>query len=132
MNRFLLRRETDVGIAIVGVGARARELGFSPDKIERLSTAVSELANNIIKYSPKFGGDIVVRDCKNVNGRPRLIIQARDNGPGIKNIELALKEHYSSSGTLGLGLPSVRRIVDSFNIVSIPDEGTVVTIEMHG
>lgn len=132
MDRFVVRRESDIGIAIVGIGARARELGFSPEQIDRLSTAVSELANNIVKYSSQTGGDIVVKSCEREAGRINLVIQARDNGPGIKDIDLALKDHYSSSGTLGLGLPGVRRIVDEFAIISEPGIGTVVTIQMHG
>jgi serine/threonine-protein kinase RsbT len=132
MDRFIVRKESDIGIAIVGVASKARALGFSSDQIGRISTAISELGNNIVKYSSRSGGDIVVRDCKQVNGMLRLVVLARDNGPGITDIELALKDHYSSSGTLGLGLPGVRRIVDAFNIISDPGVGTVVTIEMHG
>jgi serine/threonine-protein kinase RsbT len=131
MDRFIVRRESDIGIAIVGAGAKARALGFSSDQIDRLSTAVSELSNNIIKYSSRSGGDIVIRDCKPVDGRLRLVVQARDNGPGINDIKLALQDHYSSGGTLGLGLPGVKRIVDAFSIISEPGVGTVVTIEIH-
>jgi serine/threonine-protein kinase RsbT len=58
------------------------------------------------------------------------VVQVRDNGPGIPDLDKALTDHYSTSGTLGLGLPGVRRIVDSFSIVSEPGRGTVVTIGM--
>lgn len=129
MERFIIRRETDVGIAVVATQARARELGFNRSDIDRLATAVSELARNIIKYAPDQGGDIVLTDQSGVKGL-RLSVEARDNGPGIADLEAALQEHFSTSGSLGLGLPGVKRLMDEFSIVSIPGRGTVVSIAL--
>lgn len=55
-------------------------------------------------------------------------IVAEDNGPGIADISSALRDHFSSSGTLGLGLPGVRRMVDSFDIRSAVGQGTTVRV----
>lgn len=130
MERFVILRESDIGIAVVGVRARARLLGFSAPQLDRLATAVSELARNIVKYSRTSGGDILLRDEIH-NNRLRLVLQARDNGPGIDDVEQALCDHYSSSGTLGLGLPGVRRLMDSLSIQTVPGAGTVVTATLE-
>jgi len=130
MQRFIVLRESDIGIAVVGVQARAKALGFNSSGIDKLATAVSELARNIIKYCPHSGGDILLHERRCEAGL-ELVVQARDNGPGIENLELALSDHFSSSGSLGLGLPGVRRIVDQFAISSVPGAGTVVTISLQ-
>lgn len=131
MERFLVHSESDIVIAVVGVQARVRALGFTESQVNKLGTAVSELARNIVKYASPKGGDIVFRE-ENQGPRKRVLIEARDNGPGIANLEQAMSDHFSSSGTLGLGLPGVKRIVDEFNIISVADTGTVVTISMVG
>lgn len=126
MERFVICRESDIGIAVVGIRARARLLGFSTPQLDRLTTAVSELARNIVKYGGDGGGDILLHE-EILNNRLRLCVQARDNGAGIDDVAMALRDHYSSSGTLGLGLPGVKRLMDSLSIQSIPGAGTVVT-----
>ena len=131
MERFMVQRDSDIGIAVVGIQSIARHLGFESDQISRLATAVSELATNIVKYSPECGGDLVVSLEESKQGKVQLKVQARDNGPGISDIEQALMDHYSSSSTLGLGLPGVKRIVDEFDIVSKSGEGTVVCISVE-
>lgn len=130
MERFTIALESDIGIAVVGVQAQARRLGFTQDQIDRLGTAVSELARNIVKYAGCRGGDIVCQE--EPRGQTlRLVVQARDNGPGIDDISRALSDHYSSSGSLGLGLPGVKRIMDECEVVSIVGSGTVVTIALQ-
>ena len=125
MERFAIRRESDVTMAVLGVQSYARHLGLPEHTIARLSTAVSELANNIVKYCSGCGGDVII---ETTDSEAFLSVQVRDNGPGIGDLKLAMQDHYSTSGTLGLGLPGVRRIVDRFGIVSVPGEGTVVSI----
>lgn len=139
LERVQIRRDGDIGIAIVTVRARAQALGFSEDRQDRLCTAVSELARNIVKYAGSSGGDLLVLDWPDRQDREQiqgLVIQARDNGPGIPDVTRALREHYSSGGSLGLGLPGVQRLVDEFEIISEPrgsssTGGTVVTIRMR-
>jgi serine/threonine-protein kinase RsbT len=127
MDRFPIRTEVDIAITIVAVQACARNLGFDQNKIDRIAISVSELTRNIIKYSRLRGGDLVVLQERR-HDQLRLVLQARDNGPGIADLDAALQNHVSSSGSLGLGLPGVKRLADQFAIVSEPGEGTVVTV----
>ena len=105
--------------------AMALELGFSASDSTLLATAISELARNIVSYAGQ--GEIVLRATQN-SGSPGVTVIARDDGPGIPSIEQALRDGYSTSGSLGLGLPGVRRLVDEFEIASEVGRGTTVTI----
>lgn len=88
----------------------------------RLATVVSELATNIVKYGTR--GDI--RLTRLASPRPGVEVQAVDEGPGIADVSRALQDHYSTSGTLGLGLPGVKRMTDELVIDTGP-RGTTVT-----
>ncbi|MGH8198251.1 MAG: ATP-binding protein [Steroidobacteraceae bacterium] len=103
--------------------ALAGELGFSTAQATLIAAVISELARNIIEYAGR--GEIVLRP----DGAAGMIVSASDNGPGITDLQAALRSGYSTSGGLGLGLPGVRRIADSFEIESGPG-GTVVTLAM--
>jgi serine/threonine-protein kinase RsbT len=61
-------------------------------------------------------------------GARGIEVEVLDQGPGIADCEAAMTDHYSSGGTLGLGLPSVKRMMDEFSLVSAPGEGTRVTV----
>jgi serine/threonine-protein kinase RsbT len=103
----------------------AAQLGFSAGEATLVATAISELARNIVQYAGN--GDILLRST--VNGvRSGIVVVARDRGPGIADLERAVRSGYSTSGGLGLGLPGVRRIVDDFQIVSNRQDGTTVTV----
>jgi serine/threonine-protein kinase RsbT len=99
----------------------ASDMGFTPSEATLIAAAISELARNIVKYAGH--GEIVMRS----DADGMLFVIAQDNGPGIPDIQLALRPGYSTSGGLGLGLAGVRRIADHFEIVSNP-KGTVVTL----
>ncbi|MDB4973494.1 MAG: rsbT [Myxococcaceae bacterium] len=103
----------------------SRELGLVDQT--KLITAGSELSRNILKYARPAGGrlqvDFIKRDC-----RRGLRAVFTDRGPGIPDLELALKDGYSTGGSLGLGLPGARRLVDEFSITSVLGEGTTITI----
>jgi serine/threonine-protein kinase RsbT len=103
----------------------AEQLGFSASEATLVATAISELARNIVLYAGT--GEIVI---ERINGADRsgLSIVARDRGPGITDIKLAVGQGYSTSGGLGLGLPGVRRIMDEFDVESEPGHGTTVTV----
>jgi serine/threonine-protein kinase RsbT len=105
--------------------AIAAELGFSATDLTLIATAISELARNIVRYAKQ--GEIRLQAINTSNGRCGLLVEARDEGPGIPNIARALQDGYSTSGGLGLGLPGTRRLMDEFEIVSEPDSGTVIT-----
>ncbi len=103
----------------------AEKLGFSTSEATLVSTAISELARNIVSYARR--GEIQVSTIYNGNKRGIHIV-ARDEGPGITDISLAMREGYSTSGGLGIGLPGVRRIMDEFDIASDLGRGTTITI----
>jgi len=105
--------------------ALAERLGFTAGEATLVATAISELARNIVQYAGK--GDIVLRSADN-GGRRGIVVVARDHGPGIGDVKMAVQSGYSTSGGLGLGLPGVRRIVDDFQVVSERHLGTTVTV----
>jgi len=103
----------------------AGQLGFQHSDLTLVATAISELARNILRYARR--GEIVLRRAED-GGVPGIVIIARDEGPGIPDLNRAMEPGYSTAGGLGLGLPGVRRIMDEFEIVSEVGHGTVVTV----
>ena len=114
------------------VGARqkgrtiAAELGFSSADATLIATAISELARNIVSYARR--GEIKLRTIQN-SVRQGIMVIASDQGPGIPDVAQALRDGFSTSGILGLGLPGVRRLMDEFEIASKPGQGTTVTVK---
>lgn len=104
----------------------AAELGFSSVQLTLIATAISELARNILLYAKH--GEIILRATQN-SDRPGVVVIARDEGPGIADLKQALHIGYSTSGSLGLGLPGVRRLMSEFEIQSEPGKGTTVTVK---
>lgn len=104
----------------------AREVGFGDVDQVRIVTAISELARNVVLYAPS--GVIKIgqfsEDCKT-----GLLVSASDNGPGVKDVNLALQDGYSTSGGLGNGLPGVRRLMDEIKIETSQGEGTQVIVK---
>ena len=123
--RVTIRGESDVVRAIVQANSMSRAAQFQSVDQSRIATAVSELARNILKYAGH--GEILLRLVVG-EARRGMEIVAEDNGPGIADTERALADHFSSSGTLGLGLPGVQRMMDEFDLASAPGAGTRVTI----
>jgi len=103
----------------------AGKLGFQQSDLTLVATAISELARNIVRYARR--GEIILRQAQD-GGVPGIVIIARDEGPGIPDVNRAMEPGYSTAGGLGLGLPGVRRIMDKFEIVSEVGHGTVVTV----
>jgi serine/threonine-protein kinase RsbT len=104
----------------------ASKLGFSSTDLTLIATAISELARNIMMYAKE--GEIVVRLVRSPE-RQGITVIARDKGPGIADIRQTLQDGYSTSRSLGLGLPGVRRLMDEFEMESQIGLGTVVTIK---
>lgn len=103
----------------------ALKLGFSPGSATLLATAISELARNILQYAGE--GEIVMQMLD--RGRDQgLMVLARDRGPGIADLSMAMEDGYSTAGRLGLGLPGVRRLMDEFQIESGVGTGTLVRV----
>ncbi|MFI5093489.1 MAG: anti-sigma regulatory factor [Candidatus Acidiferrum sp.] len=106
--------------------ALAIELGFSTGDATLIATAISELARNIVSYARR--GEITLKVIQASN-RQGISILASDSGPGIRDIRQAMRDGFSTSGSLGLGLPGVRRLMDEFDIASEPGRGTIVTVK---
>ena len=118
--------DRDVVSARQQARAVALESGFSTSEATLIATAISELARNIVSYATQ--GSVTLRRVNGANGAGGLTIIASDSGPGIADIAQALRDGYSSSGGLGLGLPGVKRLMDEFDIVSQAGQGTTVTV----
>ncbi len=118
-----IRSESDIVAARQKGRQIAADLGFRATDTILVATVISELARNIVRYAK--AGDIILEKTENgsTNG---IAITARDDGPGIWNIERAMQVGYSTSGGLGLGLPGVRRLMDEFEVISKVGEGTTV------
>jgi serine/threonine-protein kinase RsbT len=133
MNGIVVAEETRVAIASDRAVVEARQhgralavkLGFSPGGATLLATAISELARNILQYAGQ--GEIVMRPLDRP-GDQGLSVIARDHGPGIADVNMAMEDGYSTSGRLGLGLPGVRRLMDEFEIASAVGTGTTVRV----
>jgi serine/threonine-protein kinase RsbT len=106
--------------------ARAIELGFSSGDATLIATAISELARNIVAYAKK---GLITLQVVNGSNRQGISVTASDDGPGIPDIRQALRDGFSTSGSLGLGLPGVRRLMDEFEITSQPGRGTTVVVK---
>ncbi|MEN6460607.1 MAG: anti-sigma regulatory factor [Syntrophomonas sp.] len=118
-----INTEADIVVARQTARELARELGFSATDQAKIATAVSELARNIVVYAQK--GEIICRIL--LNGKRRGIeIIARDQGPGIVNIEMALTDGVSTSNGLGIGLPGAKRLMGELHIESASGQGTSI------
>ena len=104
----------------------AAALGFRMLDQTRLATVASELARNIIKYAVR--GRLIAQPTEDPNGRQALRLIFEDHGPGIPNIEEAMRDGFSTGHSLGKGLPGSKRLVDEFKIESEIGQGTCVTV----
>jgi len=121
-----INSDTDVVAARQKGRELAAELGFVSTDSTLLATAISELARNIVRYA-KYG-EIFIAPVQS-GDRVGITVVARDKGPGIANISVAMQDGFSTSGGLGLGLPGVKRLMDEFHLVSDANTGTTVTIK---
>lgn len=114
---------------VVRVRQRVRDvavrLGFSLVDQTKLVTAASELARNTLVYG--LGGAMRMEVVTN-GRREGLRLTFEDHGPGIADVELAMKPGYTTGTGLGLGLSGARRLSDEFELTSRPGEGTRVVI----
>jgi serine/threonine-protein kinase RsbT len=103
----------------------AEQNGFSGTDLTFIATAISEIARNIVSYAGT--GEITLRPADD-GSRRGIVVIARDEGPGVRDISLAMRDGFSTSNGLGLGLPGCRRLMDYFEISSEPGQGTTVTM----
>lgn len=123
--RLLIKSDPDIVLARQRVRAVASDLGFSSTDQTLIATAVSELTRNILSYAKE--GELVVRTVEGL-GRSGIEIVAEDNGPGIADVDAAMRDGYSTGGGLGLGLPGTKRLVDEFFLETRVNEGTRITV----
>jgi serine/threonine-protein kinase RsbT len=120
-----IRSDADIVSARQQGRSLAATIGFTATDATLIATAISELARNIVLYAGQ--GEVMIRDVE-TNQRKGIMIVARDSGPGIRSIDDVLRDGYSTSGGLGLGLPGVKRLMDEFAIESELRRGTAVTV----
>ena len=121
-----LRIEADIARARLAARDLCQALGASPLVVQKLATIVSELARNIISYAGR--GQLAIRQCG--PARRCVHVEARDQGPGIGNLEEILGGRYKSRSGLGLGILGTKRLADQFRIDSSP-AGTRVEVEVN-
>jgi serine/threonine-protein kinase RsbT len=125
-----LRIPVTADVDVVNARQKGRELaaqaGFSSGDQTVIAAAISEIARNILNYAKR--GEVLL--SVETNGdKQGVVIVARDQGPGIPDVDRALEDGYSTSGGLGLGLPGARRLMDDFNVSSKVGQGTTVTMK---
>lgn len=110
--------------AVMAATRLAAEVGLGAIDRQRVATAVSELARNVLRYAVR--GEVHLRAVEGAGGRRGVELEVRDEGPGIADPEAAMQDHVSSTDSLGLGLPGVRRLMDEFELRTAVGRGTVV------
>jgi serine/threonine-protein kinase RsbT len=123
-----IESDADVVTARQQARAMAGDLDLTSTDQTLLATAISEVARNITTYAKR--GEVLLSVVHDDSGREGIQVIARDQGPGIENLDLAMQDGYTSGGGLGLGLPGARRLVDDFHIETAPGQGTTVTLVM--
>ena len=124
--RVRIQSSADIVTARQEGRSMAAMLGFTNTTLTIIATAISEVARNIVEYAKE--GEITIAPVGNgvVRG---LQIVARDQGPGIVDLETAMRDGYSTSKSLGMGLPGAKRLMDEFEIRSAIGEGTTITMK---
>lgn len=124
-SRVTIQRDGD----IIAARQRGRDLaaqaGFSGSDLTIIATAISEIARNIIVFAQR--GEVSLSVIER-SGRRGVLIVAEDQGPGIPDIEQAMRDGFSTGKSLGLGLPGAKRLMDEFEIVSEVGKGTTITM----
>ena len=124
--KLQISETSDVAYAALDAKNYARDLGFSIADQYTIATAVSELAQNIVKYAD-FGhlSFKTIQKGSDVG----MEVLAKDSGPGIENIKHAMTDKFSTGGTMGVGLPGTKRLMDDFHVTSAPGQGTEVIVK---
>jgi serine/threonine-protein kinase RsbT len=118
--------DTDVVTARTVGRELAAHIGFSRGDQTVIAAAISEIARNILTYART--GEVRIR-TESDGESSAVVIVARDQGPGIADIEKAMQDGWTTSGGLGLGLSGSKRLMDEFDIVSGPGRGTIITMK---
>lgn len=120
-----INHEADI-VAARQIGRElSNEAGFTPTDITLIATAISEVARNILVYAQY--GEVRLRLVTD-HGVEGVEVIASDSGPGIADVHQAMQDGFSTGGSLGLGLPGARRLMDEFSITSQVGKGTTITM----
>ncbi|MEE1927951.1 anti-sigma regulatory factor [Streptomyces sp. TRM 70351] len=120
-----VRTEEDLLTVRHAVREATRVIGFGIVDQTRVVTAVSELARNAYIHG---GGGVMVIDYPVRTGGRGLRVTIRDEGPGIPDLDAALRDGFTTGAGLGHGLGGARRLMDDFDVRSEPGRGTTVTV----
>jgi serine/threonine-protein kinase RsbT len=120
-----IQRETDIVTARQKGRELAGAIGFSSTDQTIIALAISEIARNIVSYAQR--GTVTLSRVES-GGRAGIMIVARDDGPGIADITLAMRDGYSTGKSMGVGLPGSKRVMDEFDLTSALGHGTTVTM----
>jgi serine/threonine-protein kinase RsbT len=121
-----IENEADVVVARQKGREMAAGLGFSSTEQTIVALAISEIVRNIVSYAQRGNVRLAVL---NEGGRRGILVVATDQGPGIPDIALAMRDGYSTARSLGMGLPGAKRVMDDFVLESEPGRGTTVTMK---
>lgn len=124
-DRLVIVREQDVVPYRNRVKEAAQRIGMGIVNQTKLITAASELVRNMLRYA---GGGEAIIEVVSQGRQSGIRLTFADRGPGIADIEKAMQDGFSTGGSLGLGLPGARRLVNEFSIRSTVGQGTTVII----
>lgn len=117
MQTIEINAEADIVAARSAGRGMSRQLGFGSANQTRLATAISELARNVVRYA---GTGVCTIDDESDENNITLKVVVEDHGPGIADIDQAMKDGYSTGKSLGAGLPGTKRLVQAMNVKSEP------------
>jgi serine/threonine-protein kinase RsbT len=126
--RLPIATEQDIVLARSQARELAKRLGFGLVDQSRITTAVSELTRNVVRYATNGRGVVLFRPILGDSSAEGIEIIVSDDGPGIANLDEAMREGFTSGPGLGMGLPGTRRLMDEMQIDSMLGRGTTVTI----
>jgi serine/threonine-protein kinase RsbT len=119
-----IQRDVDVYLAIGYTRDLATAIGFNSIDRTRIEIVVLELTRNLLAHAD--GGRLRLEHIEDTTYGPGLVIETTDDGPGIVDVALALQDGYSTTQTLGAGLPGVKRLTDALEIETTVGVGTCV------
>ena len=123
--RMWVRDDVDVVAARRTARQLAENAGFADTDLTLIATAISEVARNIVDFAAP--GQITITPALSIV-RHGITVIARDKGPGISNVDDAMRDGFSTGDGLGFGLPGARRVMDEFGIYSVVGVGTTITM----
>ena len=126
--RVLIRREDDIVVSRQRAREVAKRLGFGAVDQSRIATAVSELARNVVRYATDGHGEVTIRELPADTRRTGIEIVVADDGPGISDLEQAMRDGFTSGSGMGMGLPGTKRLMDEMEIDSGAGRATIITI----